>query len=322
MAWPPRVVEALTQRYGTSSVVHTALPPYSLGGQLVDVSEHPQPDGSVVYCTAGLSEGGGYGAQEMTLHAKAADRRLAELVARVGGSSRERKYVHSGTLPLADPRGPKAVLDGVGFLYAGPLMVDDLRVSLLQLVGLTHEELSRARVDSLYTIEAAFWRDGVGRICEPGRGTSPSLGDLVPVRPPQEALVGLDWSAMEVVDATIHARHDDVEGLRMKFPEAEARILARELGDRLPHPTQLGCLLHALMDFKVEELARPSLRLLQLSPDHDMAPQYYADALAMLATIEGGDHWETYSRFEGDFDAAKAAAAERRGAAGLSIVFG
>jgi hypothetical protein len=248
------------------------------------------------------------------LHATGPDPRFPELMARLGGSTRHRSYPHGSTLPLAGPPDQPPPFDGLGFLFSGEtLQVADALIYVNQIFGLTRDELEAARAASLYTVEAALWRDGRDLINELGRATTPSLERILPVHPDEAALSGVSPDAREVVDIAIHGDHDRAEGIRDVVTEADAKILATALAE-LPHPTQLATLLHCLMDHAIPELETASLQLLELQPpDHFMACQYYADALAMLGAIGGADHWETYATYEGDLDAAKAKRAELLG---------
>lgn len=318
MAWPPKVVATFSSLFGDAETVHTAMPPFSLGGDLVDVAEFRRDDGTVIYATAGLSEDGGWSAKELVLHAESPDPRWADLLARVGGSTRHREYQHGGTLPLD---GGDLSADGLGFFYAGRhVQVDEARVSLLQVITLTQDEIEVARRDSLYAVEAAWWKDGFGRMCRDGRPTSPSITTMPDVRPPATELSDLGWDAREVIEISIQCDHDGAESIRGHFGADEAALLSKLMVDRLPHPDQLSCFLHALMDFSVPEMAPVCLRVLQLSPNDHGAPQSYADALAILAAIEGGS-WDTYFEYESDFERCCREAEQRRKDAGVEVIF-
>ncbi|MBO6935377.1 MAG: hypothetical protein JJ863_10380 [Deltaproteobacteria bacterium] len=314
-AYSPRVVEALTKRFGPVAKVHTAVPPLSLGGRLCDVAEHRQSDGSVVYATAGASEDLGPHGAELFLHADEASSALVELMAQLGASSRERTYVGGGTLPLAGPASKPPPFAGVGFISAGHLEVDGEQIWIKQVVGLTADELRTAREASLYTVEAAFWRDGIDRV-SPGRATSPSLTEVVPSLPSSPTPSA---AAKAMADAVIHVNRDAVEDARAAITERDAVLLATGLVDRLFHPAQLEALLHGLMDHDIEERRQVAVRLLQASPELPHAGRYYAEALAALS---GADHAETYERLVQDAEVARRQAARVRQEKGLPIALG
>jgi hypothetical protein len=308
MAWSDEVVKSYVAMFGEPVNIHT--------GELADVAEFQLDDGTAVYGTAGLSTGGGWSAAELVMHVSSPDDRLRGVFSGLRGN---RTIAVGGTRAL-DGDAP---FDAVGFLYSGrTIHVQDARVLLDQLVGLTADEHRAARRDSLYSVEAAWWKDGVGRLSEPGRATSPALSQVTPVRPDPTELIGLGRAAREVVDIVIRVDHDEAESIRGRFDEGEASRLSRLLAGRLPHPSQLACLLHVMMDFAVPELKLACLRLLQLAPTHHMAAQYYADALGMLAAVEGGEWSDAYFHYESDFEAACRQAERRREEAGLEVEFG
>lgn len=315
MTWTSEVLEVYRRAIGDPIEMH------SVDAVDVQVGEFHLDDGSVLYGTVGLAaEGGGFFEWELVLHAAKPVAAFPEFVGRMAVPVRRAQT--GEVLPLAEDESlPYA---GVGVFWVTRMrnVGDGGMFGLRQIAGLTAGEVDVARKNGLETVEAAWWRDGVGRLCEPGRATSPSFGELLPIRPDPTELAGLSPAAQEVMEIAIRVDHDAAEGIRGRFSESDASRLAKLLGERLPHPAQLACLLHALMDFAVPELETVCLRLLQLSPTHEMAGQYYADALGMLAAI-AGDQWDdAYFGYESDFDAACEEARSRREAAGLEVVYG
>ncbi len=321
MAWPPEVVSALKERLGPSWAIHLAMPPITLGGSMVDVAEFHRSDGSVIYATAGASTPNADGTLELALHCSTADDRLVELMSRLGAMAWHGQLGDGHTIPLAGPPDSPPPFAGLGMLYWETLEIRDTNVRLLQVFGLTAEELAAARVNELRTIDEALALDRRGRVSTPGRATTPSLAQLVPVRPSDEQTEGMSAEARQIIDAIIKDKANDVEQLRQSFSEDDARRIAQLLGPRLPIPPQLATLLHALMDYTLEEMRVPCNRLLQLDPAGPMAHEYYRDALALLAKLDGGSWSEAYQRFN-DEQAARSEAARIRQRAKLPTAWG
>lgn len=104
---PPRVVSALSERYGEPKRVHTSVPPLRFGGG-ADVAEIPNPTGlsGTLYVTAGISE---LADDELVMCTHEPEPVAIEILSalgnRIAGGTR---FDHGHTMALGDPDAPFA----------------------------------------------------------------------------------------------------------------------------------------------------------------------------------------------------------------------
>ena len=299
MAYAPALVAALGTPFGSIRSVHTALPPFHLGGAGVDVAEVACPNGMIAYVTAGLSDPNvkvmsplGWRRAELVMFAAEPDARLARLMSTLGAATRTRKLAPHDTLPLAGPDAAHLFAALLFLFDEASCRVANQEVAFVRVVGITGDERAYAMQHGSRSLIAALAVAKRVVASVPGRASVATIATA----PPDLAAAArsLEGAAQFVALAAITADGQSAEGLRDRVTEKDIEPVVAMLGTALPHPAQLSTLLHAFCDHRHDGLARVGRRLIGLvlegAAERDaMRLDYLANAISAVKAASGVD---------------------------------
>ena len=269
----------------------------------VDVFAFDAPDGGVLYVTASDDED----AQGLLIHTRQPDRALPSLLANIAART-------EGFSPEVDESPSLTALRPLPF---GQVDVAERGVDLWQLVGLTREEAEVADELGLPTVEAAWLRDGIGRLYLPDRPTSTSLGDIAATL--RRALAEQQATSLPppgLVPAILAG--DLYTCSQSELVGHDAHYVLASLADALPHPVQLLGLLLATAEFVSPHRRTAAERALSLPPDHPWAHRCNVESLLLLDALDedlgGPEYAARRARYEDDPQLAAKTAASRHAA--------
>lgn len=300
MAYAPSFVSSLGASLGSIRTVHTALPPFHLGGSGVDVAEVTCADGLTAYVTAGLSDPRvevksplGWRRAELVLFTQAPDARLARLLSTLGAATRTRRFAPGDTLPLAGPDADGLFAALLFVSDEGSCRVDGNEVRFVRVVGITGEERAFAMQHGSFALIAALAAARSVVASVPGRASVTTIAT-----PPPDlaaAAAQLEGVGQRIAIAAIAADGQTAEVLRDRAQASDIEPVVSILGATLPHPEQLYTLLHAFCDHRHEALARVGRRLIGLvlegAAERDISRlDYLARAWSTVQAAAGVDY--------------------------------
>ena len=167
-------------------------------------------------------------------------------------------------------------------LIFGNAVIGGERVEIWQFTGLTPHEGITAGELGLPTVEAAWLRDGLGRLYTPDRPTSPGLAELVdPLRAAVRALDDTCQQAtVTLVQSILRGEMGTCSDAALDSGGAD-RVLSA-LAGTLPHPVQLICLLLATAKSASSDRRLAAERALWLPSDHPWAQACRDEARSVL----------------------------------------
>ena len=167
-------------------------------------------------------------------------------------------------------------------LVFGHVLIADERVDIWQFVGLTPDEAQTAGELGLPTVEAAWLRDGLGRIYRPERATSNGLAELAGTL--RAGLSELDGTCLRETAPLVQSilRGEMSNDTTLDSRDAD-RVLSA-LASTLPHPVQLLRLLAATAESTSSDRRTAAERALWLPLDHPWGQACQDEARSVLDT--------------------------------------
>ncbi|MGE5185548.1 MAG: hypothetical protein ACM31C_25970 [Acidobacteriota bacterium] len=200
------------------SNIHTAVPPFHLGG-LADVVEFRRsPLGGALYVTAGLAA---VSQLELALATRTPTLWGPRLIAEVAAGLRMRRVVANGTLPLGEAAVHALMFAHLPGVY--PRTIGGTYTKVLLAVAITSDELAACRSHGTPHVVELLRAAGVFPFSERDRPTAATLANL-----PPSALerAKLSPAGREALSAVVHGQSQRVENLRGTFPASDVPALA------------------------------------------------------------------------------------------------
>ncbi len=272
MSFATALAGELTETLGPAEpTIHTAMPPFHLGG-LADVVEfRHSPLGGALYVTAGLA---GTSQLELALATRAPTLWGPRLIAEVAAGLRTRRVVANGTLPLGDAAVHALMFTRIPGLY--PLTIGGTYTRVLLAVAITADELAACRSHGTPHVVELLRAAGVFPFSERGRATAATLAKLPPCA---LELAKLSPAGREALAAVVHGQSQQVENLRGTFPASDVPELAGAF-DALGAWSQRCDLVLLLCDFARPAVAAACRKL--LAEADRRTPEEREDALIAL----------------------------------------